>query len=403
MKEAILSFLKSSSYIVICSSLALLANYVLHLYLGRSLGPEGYGIFSALHAVGLLFALPFTAINFTVASELIGLNKAQIRAYLKQLFLFDLILIGALLVVFLASGKWIMSFLHLNDLSFLFITLLIPLSAIFQINIFGILQGLQLFKTYGLVIFSSQFLRLISGVFLVVIGFGVDGALLSSTIGTLCSVILGGFYIKDYLALSVGRIKRFIMTRLFKKIIFYSAYTAAFAFFFYIDIPLVKHLFSPYETGLFSVAAVLGKVPIYLVGPVGLVIFSKVVEMKKRDEPYFRFFLFSLFIAFLALIFIGLGYIIFAPLVIKMLFGKAYLEAIPLVRYYGLATIVLSLASITVQYATAIEKKHFLLIHWLANLGFVISLYLFHPKLYYAIFWLGVWSFIIVLGNLVKK
>jgi len=400
MKQIIFQFIKNAFYVFSSVGLSMVANYFFHLYVSRILGPAKYGIYNALFSTTILFTLPFAAINLVVAREIVVIDKNKLKNFLQQAFFLAFILTGILFVVLLCSLKWISSFLHIKSFLLLFITFLIPIISIFPITLAGVLQGLQLFRPFALVGFSSQFFRLIWGVLLVSLGFEIVGALLSSVLGAICALCLAIYFLKDYFKWPFVRFQNGKSKALLFKTLFYSTYTGAFSFLMYIDVPLVKHLFSAHETGLYSAAALLGKVPIWLVGSIGSVVFPKIVEMKKQNQPYFRFYITALLVCFVALVVGALGYYLLAPYVIKILFGAAYLNSIPLLRLFGLTAIPLSLASIAVRYALAIEDKRFLYFHWFSNFGFVFSVYVMHPSLKYAIIWLGLWSTIIFIGSL---
>jgi len=401
MNKIVLQFIKNAFYVLSGSGLSLVVNYFFHLYVSRALGPARYGIYNSIMSSTLLFTFPFAAINLVVAKEVVSLEKDRVKMFLQEALGLTLILGGILFVVLVCSLKFILYFLHIKNILFGFIMIFIPISAIFPIALAGILQGLQLFRSFALVTFSSQFFRLIFGVYLVSIGFGIAGALSGSVLGGICALLLAIYLLKEYFKWPFFKFKKQKIKELFKKIFFYSTYTSAFSFLIYIDVPLVKHLFSAYDTGLYSAAALLGKVPIWLVGSIGSVVFPKVVEMKKQNQPYFRFYITAVGVCFIGLILCALGYYLLAPYVIKILFGKAYLNATPLLQLFGLAAIPLSLASIAVRYALALEDKKFLYLQWICICGFVISLYIMHPTLNYTILWLGLWSTVIFVGSFV--
>jgi len=378
----------------------MVVNYFFHLYVSRALGPAKYGIYNSIMSTTLLFTLPFAAINLVVAKEVVAIKRNELKIFLQQALSMTLILCGILFVTLLCSLKLILSFLHIKNILFGFIMILIPISSIFPITLAGVLQGLQLFRAFALISFSSQFFRLLWGVLLVGVGFEISGALLGSVLGGTCALLLATYLLKEYFEWPFSKFRKRKIKNLLLKIFFYSTYTSAFSLLIYIDVPLVKHFFSAYETGLYSAAALLGKVPIWLVGSIGSVVFPKIVEMKKQNQPYFRFYITSLSICFIALILCALGYYFLAPYVVKALFGKAYLKAIPLLQLFGLAAIPLSLASIAVSYALALEDKKFLYLQWLCISGFVFSVCVMHPALKYTILWLGLWSTIIFIGSL---
>lgn len=407
MKEAFLSFVKGSSYVVVGAGLSLLCNYFFHLYVSRALGPRDYGTYNALFSFSFLLVLPFGAISLAVASEVVRLAREKIADYIKQLLFFNIIFAILLLVLLLINIRWVNAFLHINNLWLILVAFLIPVISLFPVIFIGILQGLQLFRPYALVSTSLQFFRLVFGVLLVMLGFRVFGALFGTILGAIGGLMLLLFFIKDYFSWPLlkrrgGRVKETI-----KKSLFYLGYTGAFSFLMYVDVPLVKHFFTAQETGFYSAAALLGKVPVYLVGSMGMVMFPKIIEMKRQNQAHFRFFTVATLIALILLIIISVIYIFLARLVIKMIFGNAYLPAVPLVKRFGLCAIPLTLAALSIKYLISMEKKNFLYLIWLCVTGFVVSFCIFHPLVDWVIWWLGLWSLLITAslfaGNLLKR
>ena len=399
MKGTIIHFIKNSFYVLNSVIFSMIFNYFFHLYVSRALGPEEYGIYNTLISTATLVILFLGSINLVVAKEVVILDKEKLKDFLHQLLFFICFFVIILCILLFSSVKYISSFLHIKDLSLLFITFLIPITCIFLNGLIGVLQGLQFFRSFALVGFSSQFFRMIWGIFLVSIGYGVAGALLGSVLGFLFALFLAICFLKKYLKWPFIKFDIQKFKYLMFKNFFYSAYISAFSFLIYIDVPLVKHFFSDYETGLYSASALLGKVPIWLVGCIRNVLYPKIIEMKKFNQSYFHFYLFVILICFIGLILCASGFYFLAPIFIKILFGKAYLNAIPLLKLFALTTIPLSLVAIAVNYALATENRKFLYLHWICNFGFVFSMYAFHPSVKYAIIWLGLWSSIIFIGS----
>ena len=407
MRHTLLSFIKDSSYVVIGAGLSLLCNYFFHFYVSRALGPKDYGVYNALLSFSLLLTLPFGAISLAVANETVRLEKEKISDYIRQLLFFNITFAVFLFVLLLINIKWISTFLHIDNPLLILITFLIPVISLFPSILIGVLQGLQFFKPYALVTTSVQLFRLVFGVILVILGLKVFGALLGTIFGAVAGLMLLLFFIRSYLSWPPFKRKGERIKQTIKKSLSYLGYTGAFFSLMYVDVPLVRHFFTAQETGFYSAAALLGKVPVYLIGSMGMVIFPKVVEMRKQNQAHFRFFTIALFIALVLLTIIAISYILLAKLVVKMLFGSAYIPAVPLVKHFGLSAIPLTLASVTVRYFIGIENRRFLYLVWLCALGFVVSFCLFHPMPDWAIWWLSLWSFLIIVsvfvGNLFFK
>lgn len=125
----------------------------------------------------------------------------------------------------------------------------------------------------------------------------------------------------------------------------------------YIDLLILGKFVSGEFIGFYSGASgIVGSLMAFLGFSVVIYpIFSKL--KKNRLERGFKK---SLRIAFLASSFITIGVLIFSPLIIKIILGKAYLDAVVPLRIFSLLIVIMSLEGIYISYFTSKGKTKFL-------------------------------------------
>lgn len=377
---------KPVSIMFIASFLGGAFNYIYQVYMGRALGPEGYSVFGSLFAITYIMFILAGTIR-TSSARFVSKFKGKDENIKINFFLFGMVkrltLFGfIILLFFILMGQSIASFLKVDSVtpiyivgSFFFFTLLLPLNM-------GILQGLQRFFSLGfyrVLNFSSKF---VIGVILVSIGYGVNGALGAITISVVISLIASFYSIKPYIT-EIKTIKKpsFNYFDLYKFSIPSMLTMFVFAVPANVDVVIAKHFFPAEQVGYYTAASVLGKVVLFIPEAIAMVMYPKVSEASalKRDSTN---------LLYKSLIYTGvlsgivtLSYWLFPSLVIKIPFGIAFLDAIPFVRYYGLAMFLFSLSIVVMRYCLAMHDLKFILIYTSFIIAEIILLWHIHETL----------------------
>jgi O-antigen/teichoic acid export membrane protein len=147
------------------------------------------------------------------------------------------------------------------------------------------------------------------------------------------------------------------------------------------DVILVKHFFNPYTAGLYAALSTLGKIIFFAFGAVSAAMFPIVVDLHEREQEHKNVLRNSLAIVSVGGAVILFLYFFLPKLVIRLLFGSAYLSVASLLGFFGVFTFLLSLASIFVYYFLSINKINFVFLLVLASLAEIIGIYLFHSSL----------------------
>lgn len=348
---------RSSIIMFVASTFAGFLSYLYQIYMGRALGPEEYSVFGALFAIFYMIGiiaqtLSTTATNFV--SKFIGEGK-QIGFFLSG-SLKRMALLGFIFsVIFIGASSGLVSFLRLADINSvlalaptLFLTWISPING-------GALRGVKRFMALGFVNVSNAFFKLVFGVLLVALGFGVAGALTGVAVGMLIALIISFFFLKPY----------FMPGNLYEKDFRFSSFYSyslpvMLAMLCYsvpsnLDVVLAKYFFSAQDAGIYTSASVLGKIIFFFPAGIYAVMFPMIAERHARGENTTKILKKSLFFTAVLSGSVAVGYLLFPQIAVGV-FGTGYGAALPLVGPYGFAMFFFSLTSILMYYHLALKN-----------------------------------------------
>ncbi|MCK4827280.1 oligosaccharide flippase family protein, partial [bacterium] len=256
------SFNKQATFILIATSLSNIGGWLFHVYMGRHLSPEDYGILYTLLALLMIVSVPAATIQ-TVITKYVSHFKAHSQ-YGKIRFLFfhalkKLSLYGGIgFLIFIALSGHIARFQQIPSQLPVVVVGFILLFSVVGPLAGGIVQGMQRFDYMGWSMLCGTFTRLISAIILVSVGFGVNGALSSSIIAMFVSLFIIFLFLRSLFQektqerVDFGEIYRYSAPVIFALLCFMILTN--------VDAVLVKHFFSPLEAGNYSAAAMVGRI-----------------------------------------------------------------------------------------------------------------------------------------------
>ncbi|MFH1127401.1 MAG: oligosaccharide flippase family protein [archaeon] len=376
------SLLRDSAVLFSAGIIVNILNYAFQLYMGRSLGPADYGIFASIVSLLYIVSVPAGTINISIARFVSGFLGRKELGKAKYLFFKGL----GKVTIFGAAGFAAISIISPYIASFLNIPAISPvviLGLVFFMSMIGpvangTLQGLQRFRKLGAVQVANASAKLILGIALVSIGFGVNGALGSLALAGFFGFGLSVYFLRDILKKESARFDK-------NRLISYS-YPVFISLFLInvmsnIDVILVKHYFTEAQAGHYAAAALIGKLVLFASGAVTGVMFAKVAELKAIGKPAKKMLYESMFYIF-AISFAAVTVYFVAPhFVLSLLFGSSYIPAVPLIGLFGLAMGFFALANVLVQYNLAVKEKKFIWILAVAAVAEVAMIIMFHDSL----------------------
>lgn len=331
--------------------------YLYHLLMGRLLGPEQYGVFGSLFALSYLLLIISWAVAFVATKYVSGLSGAERAGFLRGLGLRVGLLTAALFVGLVVASPAIAAFLRIANpglVVFLGLTVLLgPLNAMNK----GALRGFERFVTVGSVKIGYSLTKLFVGVGLVVVGFGVFGAIAGIVVAMALAVMVVGvmlkrWYLTDESYGGFDGVYRFALPSLLVAFCLTVPTNA--------DVVIVKHLFTAHQTGLYTSVSVFGKVLVFL--PLGIAgaMFPKVAKQETNGEATID--LLHRGLLFTGVLVFGAAAVLaaFPGMFLGVLYGEAYVGAASLLRWYAPAMAAFSLCVVMLQYSLAVDDHRFI-------------------------------------------
>jgi len=358
--------------------------YLFQIYVARSLGPEEYGVFGSLFAFFMILTIPVGTVQtvisrytseYKVEGEYSKIKCLMISAFKK---LSKVGLIGFVLMTIM-SIPFAMFLKMSNPIPI--IILGITLFFTFTSPIFrGALQGLQNFKWLSIINVSETVFKLLFGILLISLGFGLNGAILAFSFGYLIPlfIVLIPLY---YLFRIDNRNERVNFSGIYSYAYLVMMATGTLIFMQNIDVILVKHLFTSYEAGIYTAISNIGKIIFFLGAGLSTSLFPKVSEFRNDSEISLRLLKKGILsLSILSIVFI-LGCFLFDELIVNVLFGYNYIEGAFLLPYFSIALSFLGLTSVLIFYLIAKEDFKFIYALLIVPILQVICIYIFHQSL----------------------
>jgi len=348
------------SFVVFLGSMTTnVANYLFNLLTGRLLGPESYGVLTALLSLLMLVSVPASTlmtvvVKFTSEFRGRGENYLAHHFFKKLSSIFWLtgvvttlvfVLLSPLVADYLKISLWLP--VAVLGLSFL---LVFP-----QAINNGFLQGWQIFRSFSFLGALGTLIKLFLGAGAAWVGWGVAGVL-----GGIFSSALV-VYLLSFRVISSIKFHKETQRKLdWPKILRYSLpvllTTLGLTLFITTDILVVKRFFSDYEAGIYASLALVGKVALWASMSVVQVMFALVAEKKARHQAENGYFLASLFLVALGCLGVTLVFGLFPEVTMRFFFGGQYVLAAPYLAFYCLFITLYSLINVFSSYFLSTGK-----------------------------------------------
>lgn len=373
---------RGGGIILIGSLIGGIFSYIYQAYMGRMLGPEEYGIFGALFAIFYMISIISQTLSTSVTrfvSKFIGEGK-QIGFFIKG-SIKQMAIIGFVIsIIFLISNRWLMSILKLSSPWPVFVLIFI----LFLVWIFPIIEGgirgVKRFSVLGLASVSNAFSKLIFGMSLVMLGYGVSGALMGVAFGILSALLISFIFLKPYIRSNNPHEPDFK----FSSFYFYSI-PVMFAMMCLsvpsnADVVIAKYFLSPIDTGIYTSVSVFGKIIYFFPNAIGTVMFPMVVEKHVQKENTKSILKKSLIYTGILSGSLTIVYILFPQLIVKM-FGQDYVSAIALVVPYGMTMFFFSITTVLLKYHLAIKDMKYIILFVGFTISEILLLFVFHSSI----------------------
>ena len=350
-----MSLLKNSSIVVVGVVVSNILAYVFHFIAGRMLGPEDYGVFGALMALYLMVALPAGALSFAITKYTSRFNSenelGKIALLREKMQKNVLIFSGVILLLIIVFSKLIAGYLHITSvIPVIIVGITLVFALLLPINN-GVLLGMKKFRilSWNTIIEASSRLALLVG--FLYLGYSVNGAVLAYGLAYFASYLWVFLYIKEIRGantaaekIEIKPIYRFIFQVLLVNIIIQSI----------LNIPslFIKHFYSSEFTGYWTAALNIARISLFISAAIAQVMFPEIAGEKDHQNKK-KIFGRAALLVLLASSGIALLFFIIPQTFIQILYGSAYLGAVPLLKWLGFAMIFIGFLQLWANYELA--------------------------------------------------
>lgn len=358
-------------------------NYLFNLILGRWLGPAEFSDLSLV--VTLLLLLSFaTSTLGSIAARFTALRYAEddlsaIAAYRTWLVRIAWIGGGVAAVAMVAGSPLLKRFFHTESL-WPFVVLGIGLPLYFAQGVDrGVLQGGTKFTALSISYQAEMWTRLVIGMALVGIGFGVTGG-----VAGIAASFVAAWFIAQRALRWLGHGDALPRAEKRAIAVFAGPVVLGLAGQILInnsDVLIVKHVFDSDTAGHYAALALIGRVVFFAAWPIATVIFPIAAQRAHRGEPHRSLAFLSTGVALAIGGVISIACAVMPDFIIRVLFGSEYLDVSNLLWIYAVATTFYTVASTLVQYQLGLGRIAGSVLTLAAGVLQVLLLSAFHDSL----------------------
>jgi O-antigen/teichoic acid export membrane protein len=324
-------------------------NFLFHVLISRLLGPSHYGALGAVLNVISVLAVPLGAVQLAVTRAVApgqGKGGMPLRSLTVKTMLWGT---GAMAAVWLLSPL-IDGFLNLQSpLANLTIGVWVPLAVVAAV-LQGVLLGELRFAPVAVASFlGGGVLRLVSGALLVVMGFGLEGAVAATVIGQVCTTAaLVLVARREVFTTGLGAI-RISLRDAVLSIAALAGYTTLTG----IDVFLARHFLPPVAAGRYAAASIAGHIALFLPGAIATVAFPRLVSAGRTGISVGKTLSETLGLV-TAIALAAFAVLAGLPgLVVELLFGPEYASAASIVGIVALTSVFLSIIGLLTYFHIA--------------------------------------------------
>ena len=381
-------FEKHSSILFILMMIANIINYIFQIVTGRLFDVTIYGELNTLISIFTLVSLPATALNLLVSKYIAEYESAGFRGeakwLLKKLSILVIFVSFFIFVIGSLCSRIIAQYININDIWM--IVLLFAAAAICTLTsiALGGLQGIKHFEDYGKINLIMPAFKLFGSVFLIIIGLNLYGVFFSIALGYAVMLMFGVNILKKYFQKDQIKELNIKIVDVLKFGVGSFIVNAGISFFTNIDVVLVKHYFPSQLTGLYSSAAVLAKMILYVSTSIVVTLFPTVVASKRTNDSgrlLIKSFLYGGGISLIT----AIGLVILKKPMILFLYGLEYIDAVDYIVLLSLMIVILSLLSIIANFRLAMGHIKSLCLSIIFGVALTIILTIFFHKTIYSI------------------
>lgn len=387
---------KNSMIVFALTMIANVFNYVFQIVVGKLMLVEEYAQVNTVLAIVSVFSIPTTIITL-ICARYIALNYAEkndenIASVMKILMRMVLVMGIVVASILFVGGGAISSVFGLYSKKYLIGVFIVTIINMIYAITTGSLQGMKKFLPYGVQAIATAGGKLLFSILFIIIGWSVGGVIAGITIGIIIAISIGIKYIAGYIKMAITNrdVNGIDVREFFRYAIGTLVAQGCVIALTNGDILMVKAYFSDTEAGLYSSAMVIGKIAMYVSTAVIATLFPTVVERHEQGKDTSVLFGKAMLYGGGVAVLCAVGMILFGKLVIGILFGEKYLQAIEYLPAVCAFVVPLTFITILMNYLLAInETREFNVLIVIGLAGIIIGSYFVHDTVRHLLYMVG--------------
>lgn len=351
------------SALVFSGSMALnLSSFAFHAFASRMLGVAAYGTLYTLISLVTLVLLPGAllapvvsrfAAEFATLYDVdhlrgLALDIARFSAVAVVLYTLAGLALATPAAAYLNVPKWCLPAVGVIAACSLFSAMLRALS-----------QGVQDFRGYALSTTAEGVVKIVALLALGALGFHLLGGVLGLFAGVLCGLAAIAWQVVRQFNSAVTQRIRYDWRRIALSGAGAAAMIFATTCIGTVDVIVVKHFFNPHDAGLYAAAALGGKVMLYFVAFIPMVMLPRVTERHVRGERTRAALSESLGLLIVLAVCGLIAFAFFGRTLLHALVGGAFEAASTLLLPYAAAMMFLAITNLLASYGVATHRLNF--------------------------------------------
>ena len=373
-----------SVILLACTQAANVTNLLFQSAMMRMLDADQYGTLIAMLGVFAVITMPLAALPWATAFFTAGLlrqgrtreTRGLVAAVTRDATWGGIALLA---IAAIASGPMLRYFKLESGTPFL-LTIAAVAASHAGSAFLGALQGAQGFAWLAGVGFIGSFARLLLAVLFVALGGAAAGALLGHAASMVVTVVVAVCGVRQ--VLGGAREPPARAAGFYRYCLQYALAYIGYAILMNADVVLAKHYFTADEAGRYAVAAMVGRIILFLPQPIVTAMFPKVVSDGEATRANWRTLGKAVGLASLILGGTAFACSLFAPTVLQVLSGDPSPDLVPLVRLMAWGLCPLSLTFFIMNFELA-QRRMAVVVPLLAcAIGYLVCLARWHASMH---------------------
>lgn len=343
--------IKGSAILLVGFGLYNFFHFLFQFFMARYLTVSEYSVLASVFVIVYISSVFSESIqNFVVTYVGKEEDPGKIKNLINRLIKKMTKIAGVVFLGYLIGASILSKILDISYLTLSLGAIILVFSILLPITR-GVMQGKKKFvKLSANMIFEST-IKLFAGLGMVLLGFGVNGAIVGVIAASAVSFFISIVQLKD-----LRSAKEVTITTKYSYREFLPAFilTSAVVVFYSIDVWFARVLFETEISGAYALASLLGKVLFWATIPISKAMLSLSSD-SKQEKPKSVFKTALLFLS-LIIIFIAGTFYLFPEEIIKFFSGKVVPEAVEILFYEGLAFGIIAISNILILYKLSINR-----------------------------------------------